>query len=236
MKEKLVEMTEEQPEVINEQVKRAISIIFQRLKARIQPTKQYTGEQFLTRSLEIIKKATLKVLSNDDEEDEQSSASDIQSDHENEKVDDQPTNGNSVDQQSLNEAISSIPTEHTEQTEKIEQTTTVESEVLSTHSQKSGWDTVDDLQQETNTQIIEQKQNEESTSVDNQTEINPLNDNNEPISLPENVQQVENDSNGSADTIEKNDEQQTQTPPPLETAKEKTPSDNGIQFYVFFSI
>jgi hypothetical protein len=155
MREKLIEITDEQPQLINEQVKRAINIIFQRLKTRIKPTKQYTGEQFLSRSLEIIKKATLKVLSNDDENDEQPSSPDIQSEDENEQIekDDQPLNGDSVDQQTLNEEVSSIQTE---------QKDSLEAETLSSTiaSQKNGWDTVDDFQQESKTQLESFEQNQ----------------------------------------------------------------------------
>jgi len=154
MKEKLIEMNDEQPQLINEEVKRAINMIFQRLKARIQPTKQYTGEEFLSRSLEIIKKATLKILSNNDED--EPSSDDIQSDNENEQINqhDQPLNGNSIDQQTLNEAVSSIPTN---QNEEIHST---EPETTPANNQKNGWDTVDDLQQESKDQSepLEQSQ------------------------------------------------------------------------------
>jgi hypothetical protein len=138
MKEKLVEMNNEQTELINDQVKQTVNIIFQRLKTQIQPTKQYTGEQVLSRSLEIIKKATLKVLSNNDED--EPSDDDVQSEEENEK-DDQPTNGNSVDQQTLREEVSSVQT-------KLEESETL----LTANNQKNGWDIVDDIQQETKEQ------------------------------------------------------------------------------------
>jgi hypothetical protein len=150
MKEKFIEMNDEQPQLINDQVKRAINIIFQRLKNRIQPTKQYTGEQFLSRSLEVIKKATLKVLSNNDDEQQQQSSDDVQSDDDNEQIqtendtpkNDQPSNGNSVDQKTLTEEISSISTNQEEEKEANE------NETIPTNNQKNGWDTVDDLQQE----------------------------------------------------------------------------------------
>jgi hypothetical protein len=159
MKEKLIEMNDEQPQLVNEQIKRAINIIFQRLKTRIRPTKQYTGEQFLSRALEIIKKATLKVLSNNDDEQDGQSTDDIQSADENEQIqtiekNDQPVNGNSVDQETLNEEVSSIPTN---QNEEIHST---EPETTPANNQKNGWDTVDDLQQESKDQSepLEQSQ------------------------------------------------------------------------------
>jgi hypothetical protein len=156
MKEKLIEMNDEQPELINEEVKRAINIIFQRLKTRIQPTKQYTGEEFLSRSLEIIKKATLKVLSNN-EDDNQPSSDDIQSDNENEQIqtNDQPLNGNSIDQKTLNEEVSSVQTEIIKPVES--ETTTS----AATNNQKNGWDIVEDLPQEeskTQSESFEQNQ------------------------------------------------------------------------------
>ena len=162
MKEKFIEMNDEQPQLINDQVKRAINIIFQRLKTRIQPTKQYTGEQFLSRSLEIIKKATLKVLSNNDDEQQQPSSDDVPSEDDNEQIqtendtpkNDQPSNGNSVDQKTLTEEISSISNNQDEEKEANE------NETVPTNNQKNGWDTVDDLQQESKDQSepLEQSQ------------------------------------------------------------------------------
>ena len=153
----MVEMNDEQTELVNGQVKQAVNVIFQRLKARIQPTKQYTGEQVLTRSLEIIKKATLKVLSNN--EDEQSSE-EVQSENDNEN-DDQPTNGNSVDQQTLNEEVSSV---------RVETRNSSESETLTANNTKNGWDTVDDLQQEAKEQTQVVVPTEESTLTGNETD------------------------------------------------------------------
>jgi hypothetical protein len=175
MKEKLVEINDEQPQLINEQVKRAINIIFQRLKTHIQPTKQYTGEQFLSRSLEIIKKATLKVLSNNEEEEEEEE----QSSDENEQVqttNDQPLNGNSVDQKTLTEEVSSISNDLNEEVSSVpndqnEETEPNENENIPANNQKNGWDTVDDLQQESKNQSepLEQSQivlvTEDSTST-----------------------------------------------------------------------
>jgi hypothetical protein len=211
MKEKLIEMNDEQPQLINEEVKRAINMIFQRLKARIQPTKQYTGEQFLSRSLEIIKKATLKILSNNDED--EPSSDDIQSDNENEPIDkhDQPLNGNSIDQQTLNEEVSSIQTE---------QKNSSESETLSsTNDQKNSWDTVDDLQQESNSL----QQNQIVLPTEDSTSSNTLIDNNQPITSSEPIQE-EHDSDETGHKIEEND---GKPPPELEIPKERTPSSDG---------
>ena len=123
-------MTDEQSQLANDQVKKTAGAIFQRLQTRIQPNKQYTGEEFLSQSFEIIKKATFKVLSNDDEEDEEE---EVPSEDE-KKANDEPVNGNSVDQQTLHEEVSSV------------QTTSIESDVSSTiNTAKNGWDTVDDL-------------------------------------------------------------------------------------------
>jgi hypothetical protein len=154
MKEKFVEMNDEQTELINGQVKQAVNIIFQRLKAHIQPTKKYTGEEVLSRSLEIIKKATIKVLSNNDED--EPSSDDVQSEDENEK-DDQPTNGNSVDQQTLHEEVSLVQTEKRNSSES--------ETLLTANNQKNGWDTVDDLQQETKEQNQVVVFTEDSTST-----------------------------------------------------------------------
>jgi hypothetical protein len=151
MKEKLIELNEEQPQLINDQVKRAVNIIFQRLKTRIRPNKQYTGEEFLSRALEVIKKVTLKVLSNNDDE---QSSEDVQSEDEQEPVkeeetsdkNDQPLNGNSVDQQTLNEEVSSVMASPREEVQPAEAQTTP------ANSQKNGWDTVDDLPQESKEQ------------------------------------------------------------------------------------
>lgn len=227
MKEKINEMNDEQLESVKEQVKRAINIIFQRLKTRIQPKKQYTGEEFLSRSLEIIKKATLKILSNNDE-DEQSS-DDIQSEDENQQIEnnDQPLNGNSVDQQTLNEEISSM---HTEEKNSLE------SEPLSTSNQKNGWDTVDDLQQEPKIQSTESSEQnqivlvtEDSASENIQIETtspDSLTENNQPIPSSITIEE-KHDSDGIGDTIEENDEKPPSPSPEVEIPKEKTPSDNG---------
>ncbi|CAF4322449.1 unnamed protein product [Rotaria socialis] len=185
MKEKLVEMNDEQPQLINDQVKRTINIIFQRLKARIRLTKQYTGEQFLSRSLDVIKKATLKVLSDNDDAQNEQSTDDTQSDDENEQVqitadndkNDQPLNGNSVDQKTLNEEVSSIIENQNEQISLIvenqnEKTDLNQSDLtVSTNNQKNGWDTMDDFQQESknSSEALEQSQivmvTEDTTSV-----------------------------------------------------------------------
>ncbi|CAF3639544.1 unnamed protein product [Adineta steineri] len=236
MKEKIIEMNDEQPQLINEQVKRAINIIFQRLKTRIRPTKQYSGEEFLSRSLEIIKKATLKVISNDDNDnDNEPSSDDIESDVENDQVqttddiekNDQPSNGNSVDQVTLNEEISSVKINENENIQSIESDTT------SGNSQKNGWDTVDDFQQEEKPQseeTLEQSQmvlvSEDTTSSVNDTETtSPLDstiENNEATSPLKTVEQ-EHDSDGSADTVEQNDKE---SPPEIEIPEEKPSSDS----------
>jgi hypothetical protein len=225
MKEKIIEMNDEQPQLINEQVKRAINIIFQRLKTRIQPKKQYTGEEFLSRSLEIIKKATLKILSNDDDDDDEQSEDNIPSEDENQK-NDEPLNGNSVDQNTLNEAISTIPTE---------EKNSLESETLSTNNQKNGWDTVDDFQQESTIQSTESSEQnqivlvtEDSTSTGIQIEAtssSSLIENNQSIPSSKNIEE-EHDSDGTADTMEENDEKPP-PPPEVEIPKEKIPSDDG---------
>ena len=159
MKEKLVEMKDEQSQLINEQVKRTINVVFQRLKTRIRLTKQYTGEQFLSRSLEIIKKATLKVLSNN--EDDQST-DDVESDDENEQIHtadasdktDQLSNENSVDQKTSNEDISlTVNNDNEENHSNLPETT-------STSNTKNGWDTIDDLQQESKIQSDTLQQNQ----------------------------------------------------------------------------
>jgi len=236
MKEKLIEMNDEQPQLINEQVKRAINIIFQRLKTRIQPKKQYTGEEFLSRSLEIIKKATLKILSNDDDDNDEQSEDNIQSEDENQETEknDEPLNGNSIDQTTLTDAISSI---HNEEKHSLE------SEILSTNSQKNGWDTVDDFQQESNIQSTESSEQnqivlvtEDSTStaiqIETTSEISLI-ENNQSTPSSKNIEEVQ-DSEGTADTVEENNE----IPPPpssseVEITKEKTPSDDGKSFSSF---
>jgi len=229
MKEKIIEMNDEQPQLINEQVKRAINIIFQRLKTRIQPKKQYTGEEFLSRSLEIIKKATLKILSNDDDDDDDEQSEDnIQSEDENQKIEknDEPLNGNSVDQNTLNEAISTIPTE---------EKNSLESETSSTNNQKNGWDTVDDFQHESTIQSTESSEQnqivlvtEDSTSTGIQIEAtssSSLIENNQSIPSSKNIEE-EHDSDGTGDTIDENDEKPP-PPPEVEIPKEKIPSDDG---------
>ena len=129
-------------------MKQVINIIFQRLKSRIRPGKTYTGEEFLSRSLDIIKKATLKVLSNsDDAEEEQESSTDDQSDGDQRlsatqaetKDDDQPTNGNAIDEKTLTEEVSAIPQDSSEEI------VGTETSVAPLSNVRNGWDTVDDL-------------------------------------------------------------------------------------------
>ncbi|CAF3617892.1 unnamed protein product [Rotaria sordida] len=242
MKEKLIEINDEQPQLINEQVKRTINIIFQSLKARIRPTKQYTGEQFLSRSLEIIKKATLKVLSNnDDDEQNEQSTDDIESDDENEQIQttvdiqkiDQSLNDKSVDQEPLNEEVSLTTT-----TTQNEDNNSNQSETTTTNSQKNDWDTVDDIQQESKIQseTLEQSQivvvAEDTTSAVNETETTSSNsviENNEPASSSETVNEehAEDDMNGNIEKnneeIEKNDDE---LPPEFDTSEDKTLSDD----------
>lgn len=140
-------MNDEQSQLATDHVKKMAAIIFQRLKTRIQPDKQYTGEQYLTQSVDIIKKAALKVLSNDEDDDEEEEEDDQPSEDKKE-TNDQPTNGNSVDQQTLNEEVSSVQTQ---------QSNSIESDVSSTmNSQKNGWDLVDDIHTEDNKPTEEQ--------------------------------------------------------------------------------
>ncbi|CAF0874127.1 unnamed protein product [Rotaria sp. Silwood1] len=258
MKEKLIEINDEQPQLINEQIKRTSNIIFQRLKTRIRPTKQYTGEQFLSRSLEIIKKATLKVLSNNDNEQNEQSTDDIESDDESEQIqttveiskNDQPINGNSVDQNTLNEEVSSIATNQNKDnnSNQSEITTTP-----LTHSQKNGWDTVDDIQQESKVQseTLEQSQivivAEDTTPAVNETEptlSNSVIENNESGSFSETVNEEhavaaddtdekidKNDENTEKndEETEKNDEEieknDKELPPEFNTSPDKPLSD-----------
>ena len=143
-------------------MKQVINIIFQRLKSRIRPRKQYTGEEFLSRSLDIIKKATLKVLSNsddaeeeEDEEEEQESSTDDPSDGEQRpsvtnvetKDDDQPINGNAIDEKTLTEEVSAIPQDPNEEL------IVPEAPVASLSNVRNGWDTVDDLPKQSDTPI-----------------------------------------------------------------------------------
>lgn len=152
MKERLIEMNDEQSEMVNDRVKRAASTIFQRLKARIRPTKQYNGEEFLARALDIIKKTTLRLLSDNDNAEDQQSTDDEQSDDESEQIQstdntqklDPLLNEKSVDQKTLTEEVSSIKEDHN-------QTTDTNQFETSSNSPKNGWDTVDDLQQESKT-------------------------------------------------------------------------------------
>ncbi|CAF2503528.1 unnamed protein product [Rotaria sp. Silwood2] len=245
MKEKLIEINDEQPQLINEQVKHTINIIFQRLKARIRPTKQYTGEQFLTRSLEIIKKATLKVLSSNDDEQNEHSTDDVESDDENEQIqttvdiqkNDQPLNGNSVDQNTLNEEVSSIAINQNEDNNSNQSETTPPL----IKSQKNGWDTVDDIQLDSKTQseTLEQSQivivaEDTTTSAVNETETtlsNPLIENNEPAPSPETVNE-EHAADGTNEEIEKNDKE---LPPELNTQEEKNLSDDENAGEIFQS-
>ncbi|UJR38405.1 hypothetical protein I4U23_031074 [Adineta vaga] len=242
MREKIVELNDEQPQLINNQVKRAISIIFQRLKTRIRPAKQYTGDEFISRALEIIKKATLKVLSNDEDEeeeeddDEQSSSSEEESEHiqitDQVEQNDQPTNGNSVDQQTLNEEVSSVTNNQNEEIQSTEHETTSE------NNPKNGWDTVDDLQQETKDQseTMEQSQTvlvtDNTTSSVNETETtssNPVIEQSESISSSKLVEQQVDDTD---DTVEENDKE---SPPELELPEEKAPSDDESEGELFQS-
>ncbi|CAF1530562.1 unnamed protein product [Adineta ricciae] len=239
MREEITELTEEQQESINQQVKRAASMIYQRLKTRIRPTKQYNGEEFLSRTLEIIKKATLKVLSND-ENDEQSSEN-VQSEEEEEQQqqqqqqeqqkeevhvnqseekndDDDPVNGNSVDQQTLNEELLSVSTNPNEETQSTEHETT------SGNNQKNGWDTVDDLQHEAKEQSETMEQSQLVLVADNTTpSVNEGEsgsedstvENNEPIEPPKLVEEPKRDSDGAIEENEK------LPPPELEIPAEK---------------
>ena len=111
LKEKLIEMQEEQSQSVNDEVKRAMNLTFQRLKTRFQVEVQYTGEEILSRALEVIKKVTVNILSNTEEEDT--------------PEEDQPTNGENVDQQTLTEEVTSTENEQPKN--------------------NNGWDTVDDL-------------------------------------------------------------------------------------------
>ncbi|CAF1612854.1 unnamed protein product [Rotaria magnacalcarata] len=263
MKEKLVEINDEQPQLINDQVKRTINIIFQRLKARIRLTKQYTGEQFLSRSLDVIKKATLKVLSDNDDAQNEQSTDDTQSDDENQQVqitvendkNDQPLNGNSVDQKTLNEEVSSIIENQDEQISLIVEHQNEETDInqsdltISTNNQKNGWDTMDDFQQESknSSEALEQSQivmvTEDTTSVDNETgaiSSSLVIENNESTPSSEIVsndhagnginEEMENKNEEKDDDTEQNDQKMdvndSQLPPNLEIPNEKTLSDD----------
>lgn len=142
MKEKWIEMQEEQSQNVNDEVKRAMNLTFQRLKTRFQDEQQYKGDEILSRSLDVIKKVTINVLSNTEEEEEE--------EEEIPKGDDQPTNGDKIDQQTLTEVMTS--TENNQP--KI----------------NNGWDTVDDLPKEdppsaaVETPVTEEQKEEEETA------------------------------------------------------------------------
>ena len=76
MKEKYLQLNDEKQEAIQTEVKRVISLVYQRLKAKISSDQQLNGEQFLSRALNIIKKSTLQILSDEDQDQAQSSEED----------------------------------------------------------------------------------------------------------------------------------------------------------------
>ncbi|CAF1402844.1 unnamed protein product [Didymodactylos carnosus] len=67
VKDKYVELKDEQQQLIGTNVKRIVNMIFQSMKLKIKSNKSYTGEKVLTRALDIIKKSTVKLLSGEDE-------------------------------------------------------------------------------------------------------------------------------------------------------------------------
>lgn len=207
------EILDEQAQLATDQVKQVkqvASIIFQRLTTHIQPDNQYTGEQVLSRSREIIKKATLKVLSNDEDEDEEE-----EEEEEEQKNDDQPTNGNSVDQQTLNEEVASVQT-----------TNSIEPDSSSTiNNPKSGWDTVDDLQTEPKTPE-EQTQVIIETTVTTEENSNVIPETTETVIDTEEKTDERKESDASADTIEENTEKPAELVTVLELPAKTTALDD----------
>ena len=239
----MIEMNDEQSQLATDQVRQVANIIFQRLKTRIQSDKQYTGEQVLSRSLEIIKKATLKVLSNDDddeEEDEEEEEEEEEEDEKEQENNDEPTNGKFVDQQTLNEEVASV------------QSNPIVPDLSSTTiNPKNGWDTVDDLPPEPKTpeeqnQIIIQTTEESKVTDETFNQENNLVEENKETSnvvtettenvIPTDVDQTERkDSDASVDTIEENTEKPSETVTVLELPAKKSESGDDDDDEIFTS-
>lgn len=79
VKEKYLELKNDQQQTVEDEIKRSLAFLVQRLKRKIRPNKQTTGANFLSKTLAIMKKSIVKFLSSDEQSDEEDSSASDQS-------------------------------------------------------------------------------------------------------------------------------------------------------------